>query len=285
MKGLIYVTMVDKKDDSARAMLLDMMLRVGMNPALEAGVRAFVSEWTPSHNVASKKFSIWSLLSKHIDVPVMQSLGESELESVLKTGFSKWLRLRIMTEMIVYFKLILRRNSSNPELLSNIESLIEISYFVLSRKPAKSIEDSNLKGSVQRNNRKQVNLIHYPFCELCWRLSQAAVRDMDNPERTYATLRFCIEHDPSVPTSDYRSGHRYRDQFHNVLKEIRLARNPQKLSDIEMRIYAYKQCRKRKFSRAEDIIKFNAQGFKQADIAKRLKITRQAVSKTLKNHK
>lgn len=151
-----------------------------------------------------------------------------------------------MAEMIVYFKLMLRRHSSNLELLSNIESLVEISYFVLSRKPKKSVENRNLKGSAQRNNIKQVDLIHYPFCELCWRLSQAAVRNMDNPERTYATLRFCVEHDPSVSTSNYRSSHRYRDQFHNILKEIRLQRNPMKLSDVEMRIYAYKQCRKKK---------------------------------------
>jgi hypothetical protein len=84
--------MVDKKDDSTRAVLLEMMIRVGMNPTLEAGVRAFVSEWTPSHNMASKKFSIWSLLNKHVDVPVTHSLGESDLESVLKTSFSKWLK-------------------------------------------------------------------------------------------------------------------------------------------------------------------------------------------------
>ena len=41
----------------------------------------------------------------------------------------------------------------------------------------------------------------------------------------------------------------------------------------------------KKGSLAKDIIKFNDQGFKHADIAKRLNITRQAVSKTLKNQK
>lgn len=282
MKELKYVTMVDKKKCHSNAALLDMMVREGMTPQLEAGVRGFVLECTSSYNVASRKYSIWSLLSKHVDVPLAESLNKLGIPHLFDGPFSKWLHNRRMAEMSRFFKTILRSNQKCPELIANIESLIEVSYHTLAKRPSKKIAVAGEKGSPQLNHRKQVDHRHYPYCELCWQLSQAAERNVDNPEKSSATQRFCNDHNPSVQSSKYRNDHRFRDRFHEELRRVKSDRHQKFIDEAALRLQAYKNAHRRVASLHNEIIQLHEKGLKQSEISRQLSITRQAVSKSLK---
>lgn len=282
MKGLIYVVMVDKKEPSAMAADLEIIIRDGMTPEVEGALRDFMLQCTASYNVASRKFNIWSLLHTHLDEPIAKTLNRLGLPNLFNGSFSNWLSFRSMAEVNLFFKLNIRANQLNPELIANLESIFEISYFSLARKPSRRIEVSKLKGSTQYNYRKKVDHRHYPYCELCWRLCQAAERNIESPEKTFATLRFCSEHDPSVPNSKYRQDHRFRLRFHEELKRFRTERSSQKLTEAEMRTFAYNESHKREGSLSAKIRDFYNDGLTQIEISKKLEISRQAVSKSLK---
>jgi hypothetical protein len=274
--------MVDKNESSARAAHLQLIIRDGMTPEIESAVRDFMLQCTASYNVASRKFYIWRLLHTHLDDPIAKTLRRLGSPNLFNGLFSKWLSFRTMAEVNLFFKLNIRASQFNPELVANLESILEISYFSLARKPSKRVEASKLKGSTQHNYRKKVDHRHYPYCELCWRLCQAAERNMEAPEKTLATLRFCSEHDPSVPCSKYRHDHRFRLRFHDELKRCRTAINSQNLSEVEMRTLAYNESHKREGSFSATIISLYNDGLTQIEISKNLGISRQAVSKSLK---
>lgn len=280
MKGVKYVAMVDKKASSATGGKLEMVVRDGMTPELESALKDFMLQCTASYNVVSRKFSIWSLLRIHLDEPIANTLLRLG-PNTFNGSFSNWLRFRTMAEANLFFKLSIRANQFNSELVANLESLLEVSYFSLARKPSKRVENSKLRGSIQLNYRKKVDHRHYPYCELCWRLCQAAERNIENPEKTLATLRFCSEHDPSVPNSRYRQDHRFRLRFHDQLKRCRIERNSLKLSEVEIRSLAYDESHKREGSLSAEIRALYNGGLTQIEISKNLGITRQAVSKSL----
>jgi hypothetical protein len=284
MKRLKYVIMVDKKAHIASAEILETLLCEGMTHELAEAIKGFFLECTPSHNVGSRRYSIWSILSKHLDVPITRAFEKLDSLNIFEQTFTKWLRSKNMAEMSRHLQNAMRAIEFTPELSANLESLLGVSYFVLSKTPSKRIQSQNLRGSAQLNYRKQVDHLHYPYCELCWRLSQAAERDTDHPENSHATLRFCSEHNPSVPDSMYRRDHRYRARFHDELKNIRLARNPKKLSATEIRVLAYETAHTRNSETHLEVIKLYGEGLKQIEISRRLSVSRQAVSKSLKKH-
>jgi hypothetical protein len=285
MKELIYVAMVDKKELGAMPADLEMIIRDGVTPEVEGALRNFMLQCTASYNVASRKFNIWSLLHTHLDEPIAKTLHHFDLPKLFNGSFSSWLRLRSMAEANLFFKLNIRASQFNPELVANLESILEISYFSLARKPSRRIEVSKLKGATQHNYRKKVDHRHYPYCELCWRLCQAAERNMESPEKSFATLRFCSVHDPSVPDSKYRQDHRFRLRFHDELKKCRTEIFSHKLTEAEMRAVAYNESHKREGSLSAKIRNFYNDGVTQIEISKKLGISRQAVSKSLKNCK
>ncbi|PIF49781.1 hypothetical protein CLU80_2124 [Pseudomonas sp. 29] len=286
MKRLKYVIMVDKKAHPSSAQILETLLFEGMTHELKDAIRAFFLECTPSHNVGSRRYSIWSILSKNLDNPIIRAFENLGCFNIFEQPFTKWLRSKNMAEMSRYLQRAMRIYESTPELSANFDALLGVSYFVLSKTPSKRIriQSQKLKGSAQLNYRKKVDHLHYPYCELCWRLSQAAERDLDHPENCYATLRFCSEHNPSVPDSMYRRDHRYRARFHIELKNMRLARNPKKLTATQMRVIAYETAHMQKKTTYLEIMKLYREGLKKIEISKRLGISRQAVSNSLKKH-
>lgn len=273
--------MVDTIAPNIAASHLEMMTRDGMTPELENGVRALLSQCTTSYNIGSKKFSIWSLLRKNIDAPIAHALHHFGIPELFDGPFSSWLRLQNMAKMSSFLKFNIRLYNYNSRLVADLESIIEISYFTLARKPTRRLESIELRGSIQLNHKKNVDHRHYPHCELCWRLCQAAERNIENPEKTRASLRFCSEHNPSVQNSMYRRDHRFRLRFHEELKKQKIARNVGMLSETEIRVKAYKDSRVRKASLTSEITQLFNKGLKQSEIAKNLGISRQAVSKSL----
>lgn len=259
----------------------DIFIREGMSESLERGIEDFLQSCSASYTTASKKYSIWRLLRDHLDAAAAETLNCESNSFCLDTQFSKWLKPRKAAQVSLFFKLAIRSNQRSKKLIANLEALLELSHFVLERKSKKRIISSALRGARQINYRKQYDLRHYPYCELCWRLSRAAERDILNPESTLATLRFCIEHDPSVIGSKYRSDHRFRAKFHCELEKIRKQKNPENLDEIGIRISAYKNSHLSPTSLGPTIRKMYERGSSQSEIARSLNISRQAVSKSL----
>lgn len=139
VKGLKYVFMVDKKTRSTTP-TLSMVLREGMTPQLETGIRHFVLECGPSYTIASRRYSIWSLLSRHIDSPVSEAFKRLGTPHLFEGSFSKWLRDSNMAAKRLFFKSLYRSNETNSELTANIESLVDLSYFILARHPSKKYQ-------------------------------------------------------------------------------------------------------------------------------------------------
>lgn len=258
-----------------------MMAQEGMTLELEAGIRSFILECTPSYNISSKRYSVWTLIRKHIDAPVARYLKKENMCYLFDSTFSIWLRNRKMAVMHSQLKSHITNNKKNPELTANLESLIEVSYFVLARHASKKVETSGLKGSRQINYGRKVDHRHYPYCELCWRLSQAAVRDVEHPEKTSASQRFCEEHNPSVPGTKYRTDLRFKDRFDQELLKLRTSRSTFNHSYTEIREIAYINSHRRKNSLRIAILELYQTGASQSEIAKQLGISRQAVSKSL----
>lgn len=139
------------------------------------------------------------------------------------------------------------------------------------------------------------------FCELCWRptmRSAAMGRRSRTPDVRSRQLsnRFCAEHDPSDPKSQYRVDLRYKKVFQQEclfgtrLSVLEGTSPPSFESQEEHRLAAYKRAHSglRPLSKA-DIPSLREQawdlalkGVRQADIARQLGVSRQSVFRTLK---
>ncbi len=147
------------------------------------------------------------------------------------------------------------------------------------------------------------------FCELCWRLSARAkaLQELGWPWPVPARVartsnRFCAEHNPSDSESRYRADLYYKEAFHRELASLeRGARSQLWLSfptphggdEQEIRKTAYdavhsglvrvRSTKSRHGSLKESIFDLWKKGLPQGAIATALGVSRQAVSKTLKD--
>lgn len=149
------------------------------------------------------------------------------------------------------------------------------------------------------------------YCELCWRVSMrwsaflGLEEDSDKylPEARWRRLsnRYCEVHDPSDPKSQYRRDRPYKEAF---LRELRALKGqgrsgylfrfplPNGADTQELRKTAYDQVHSRLRPMTspvpaapglrEKIWALHKDGLRQAEIARRLGISRQAVSKAWK---
>lgn len=166
---------------------------------------------------------------------------------------------------------------------------------------------------------------HTGFCERCWRYSEFEEysrnyrRHRDDQVRNrkwrehripghsligmprYATLskRFCNIHKKPKPLGEnaseeeknefrkqdatYRRAYNQRGDFHAELKRLKTLHGPRAWPE-DVRKEAFENTQQR-ISRTDTIIRLAREGVKQAEIAHRLEISRQAVSKTLKRKK
>lgn len=142
------------------------------------------------------------------------------------------------------------------------------------------------------------------FCELCWRPTEYVSRKESHPRDPSAdhkNKRFCSKHHPSNSPTLYRTDHRYKRAFENEFwHQMRLAPSeyaidfplPTETTIAARRKAAYDLVhaglhppdddRKRRYSLKEEVYVLKQEGMSQSDIARRLGISRQAVSKAWK---
>lgn len=127
------------------------------------------------------------------------------------------------------------------------------------------------------------------YCALCWRLSlrseklgegkspippDAGVRRLSN--------RYCAVHNPSDPDSRYWTDRRYREGFE---RQLVLLRVDQGLGEVELRQLAYKRAHeprpviRHSSGLREKVQAMLVEGLSQAEIARRLGVSRQTVWK------
>lgn len=143
----------------------------------------------------------------------------------------------------------------------------------------------------------------YTFCELCWResLRTKSLRNASKPSARKLSSRFCTIHDPRDPKSRYRSDIRYRDAFAKELDALLGLHEssylvgfqpPRSADEQEIRKTAYDLVHARlrplgssRPGQRERIADLARQGLSQAEISRRLGVSRQAVSKGLQSLK
>lgn len=157
------------------------------------------------------------------------------------------------------------------------------------------------------------------YCVLCWRLTayaqstesgQNSFEEASSGQVSWASSRFCTEHTPGSTSSSYRRDHAYREEFAKTVKQLWLALNRhdrwrvlnERLEVIAtnlpayslrgslsaynptasyLRWWAYCVVRFRPSDLAISARRLQLEGVSQADIARDLGVSRQAVSKML----
>ncbi|WP_228396942.1 helix-turn-helix domain-containing protein [Limnobaculum xujianqingii] len=132
------------------------------------------------------------------------------------------------------------------------------------------------------------------YCVLCWRLSLRSERMLQAkqpvpPDAGIRRLsdRYCAEHNPSDPRSRYWTDRRYKDAFE---RELALLLHDLAMDRQQARKLAYERAHVRKAPPKrsplmhEKVRELVAQGITQAEIARRLGVSRQAVWKVVKRN-
>ena len=111
-----------------------------------------------------------------------------------------------------------------------IDTLKEVAFFLGSWPRPRKVtarEDRGLRGGQQRlrSAEERAWLPEWPYCELCWKLSQRAQRLERDAGQTHADQlkalneRFCADHTPQ-PGTDYWKAHETQDRFRNLVRRI-----------------------------------------------------------------
>ncbi|MGM0913091.1 MAG: LuxR C-terminal-related transcriptional regulator [Pseudomonadota bacterium] len=244
----------------------------GCSPEMAAAIEAFSASVTPSHTLRSRRYSLLSLIAKHIDDAAGISVKRSLEGFNQEKPFSQHVRHTGCNNLIKTFKLLSRQVRLTPQDQADIDCLIEVLFFIKSRTPSVSIA-------------AEINLIEKPFCELCWRFTIAYDRYSNGEEAEMRNARYCEFHNPSSNPSAYRNDHRYRKDFEEWLialggeKEMNLSSDLKQQEAIRKKAYALAHAKLTE--RRVKILKLYAAGFSQKKIADQLGISPQAVSKSL----
>ena len=197
----------------------------GCDPALKAAIDAFSQACTSSHSTKSKVFSIWSLVQKYVELPLKTYLdgygylkypkcfnGDNLAKAIRQNAYAVEDTLRLCIRRLI--------DEGLDNAAATLESLIYLIYFCKAHKPTRSVGENALRGAAKRIPLHRFDGQHYPYCELCWKLSMKAASESDQNSDQRFSARFCRDHDQKNPQSLYRTDHNQRDQYHQKLKEI-----------------------------------------------------------------
>lgn len=278
-----------------------------------------------SYSLTSKTHSLWSLVRTHIDPAVKDYLNQANWPSLkilgfLSPGFSESAKLNSLRgtqksiKAVIRYSASIERARNFPEnFTQTLESLLYLLEFMAmcERKQNISLVTSPF-GTTRRTLKYKADATHhFPYCELCWRLSAFAQAAKDGlptskidgeGKVTDLSRRLCEEHDSTKNNKkssnnskkedadsdtrglNYRTGINYRDAFHaKVLECYRVlcwVPGVYDEQDREIRRFAYE------FVRLSDnsiqIMRMKREGLSQEEIAVKLGIRPKTVSKHLR---
>lgn len=243
----------------------------GCSSELAAALVSFNAAVTPSHTPRSRRYSLWTLVSTHIDEAAESAMRMTPHRLNEKYSFSEHAKRLGCDETVKILRFFNRRHAVS-ETYNDFEMLIYILYFIKSRD---NLDKPRLTFSIEE----------HPFCELCWRFTVAFDSYSEGEDKPTGNIRYCAEHIPSSASSYYRNDHRHREKFEEWLrilgaqKVLSLSSDP--TDQIHIRKKAYDFSHAKLTERRIKILKLYAAGLSQAEIARQLGITRQAVSKSL----
>jgi hypothetical protein len=218
-----------------------------------AGIRQF-SSLKAGYSTASKRRSIWPQLAASLDGAVVLFASSFndwpsatlflEADGISQLG-PAWLAAAdgVVEQDYIQGKRLVK-HSLREDLVPFVEtlaSLREVAFAALSHGPAhitvKGCKSS--KGGVRLQTKSKGD-DHYPFCELCWRYSEAVnnlspnerdslssieVREKRNFESEagvrLGSLRFCSIHNPAESAPRYRADVGYRGRFGEAITECK----------------------------------------------------------------
>ncbi|MET3109260.1 transcriptional regulator with XRE-family HTH domain [Oxalobacteraceae bacterium GrIS 1.18] len=205
-----------------------------------------------------------------------------------------------------------RRYDDDPSLLSTLEALLEIIWFISSgrfrplsnqtfyiKEKKRNTKDSN-EVSKKSLPDKRTRYRCSQYCELCWRLTQwSKVLDQKNAPYTDSDFkkndRFCDFHAPKSVNSQYRNDLRYKQAFHNEIESlinkskslyaIEYAISCKEMDHIRKSAYDLVRSQMIKTSDSagnkktliEKVFQLREKNWTQSQIARELGITRQSV--------
>lgn len=267
----------------------------GCDVSVAAALDAFSGKCTASHSTKSNTFSIWALVRKYVEPALERYLaglrdigypecfgGDSLAKAIKKDAFAVEDHLRL------HIRRLLDEDASNAA--ATLESLLYLVYFCRAHGPQRSVGERALRGAARKAVLPTFDGQHYPYCELCWKLSMHAELDFDQNINKKLSARFCREHDQKNPQSLYRTDHNHRERFHKKLKEIykELPFQREKWKELagdtdegSIRRYAYMYVHSVVVDDRLKVIELAAAGNGNPEIAKVTGLSRQMVHKIL----
>lgn len=275
----------------------------GCPEPVRTAVAAFEHACTPSYTMASRRYSIWGQVRECLDVPVAQALAALGQPELLDGPFSRWLEMgwergerkrlwRLSTQhRDMMHKALPKQHPHDPRLTALLEILYEVGVFVSLRRASKSVGVKPEKAAEVVNHGRKVSP-DYPFCELCWRETMRAVAEVSEDDERQGNAwkfsgRFCLEHNPSDPTSRYRVDHRYRQRFQGEVERqwalVKRKEAPweQVPDEAAVRKVAFDLVRVPGKTWADEMREMAQLGASRREIAERFGVSRQAVYKVL----
>ena len=311
----------------------------GCDPDTASAVAQAWAGLTSSHTITSRRYSVWSLLRRHVDAPFSQFLltYQGVWDSRHLAGFAPSLGWKAPTDAVrahatrdpaasSILRRSLRENSSRADefvlaieqwceclrlsarsaeatqepqqLLATLDTVRGLLTALRRFRPEYGVTDDGemLADAVSRD-------AQYTLCELCWResLRTKALRNASKPSARKLSSRFCRIHDPRDAKSRYRTDLRYRSAFVKELDALLGLQEssyllgfqpPRSADEQEIRKTAYDLVHARlrplgssRPGQRERIAELTREGLSQAEISRRLGVSRQAVSKGVQSLK
>ena len=231
----------------------------GCNPELATAIAKLAREISSSHSITSRRFSVWSVVKRHVDKPFSKAIAPlrrhswGELVCKFVPSLAWQPPSSDVLQLATTFPVAsLPRINGPSEHTSRAESVVSAlnqwdECIRLAGRRARVTKGlshltptldamrlllaavAKLRPKVERDvygisvRDSLTRPDQYTFCELCWResLRSTALRDGANRIRSrHLTNRFCKYHDPRDPRSRYRADLRYRQSFRQELDSL-----------------------------------------------------------------
>lgn len=170
---------------------------------IRSAITNFCDNITESYTIGSRRWSIWSLIRDHIDQPLEEWIQRKGPKRIFSgERFSEFCKARKQNEVDLHLSQRYRWYREKIP-ASDIDTLRNLTRFIyrLRTKSESSFYFSKIRSPYYRSGEEK------PFCELCWKKSQAQEEIDSGKPFSMRSERFCTDHDPRHPNSLYRTDH------------------------------------------------------------------------------